>query len=471
VKVTKDKIENRQAYLTIEIEPPELEEGLKKAYNRLVQKTKVPGFRKGKAPRSILEQYMGKAALLEDAVEHMAPEAFDKAVEEQALKPIARPEIQLEKAEPVTYKIVVALEPVITLGDYHKIKMEPEAVVLKEEDLNKALENLRHQHAIWEPVDRQVNSHDTVIMDISSRVGDQPYINQNDAEFEVIKESEYPLKGFPEALLGMKKGAAKEFTLTFPPESKHAELAGKEVSFKVALKEIKQERLPEINDDFAKQVSPDLKSLDELKNKINENLKQIAVEKAKKDFEMKIISEIVKVSEVEYPSIMEEQEIDNLIRQQMQRWQMDEKGLDEYLQSIKKTPEQLREEMRPVASKSIKQSLVLSEIARTENIQLEKADLENEIQNMTKDIPSERKEKILEILQMPQSQINIASTIATRKTLALLTSMVQSTAADTKSETTAVEAQADVAGDETAEAETAAPKTKEKKTKKKEAQE
>jgi trigger factor len=466
VKVTKDKIENRQAYLTIEMESPEVEEGLKKAYNRLVQKAKIPGFRKGKTPRPILEQYLGKSALLEDAVEHMAPEAFEKAAKEQDLKPIARPEIQLEKVEPVTYKVVVALEPIIKLGDYHQVKMAPEAVQLKEEDLNKAIENLRHQHAIWEPVDRQVNSHDTVIMDIASQVGDQPYINQNDAEFEVVKESEYPMKGFPEELLGMKKGETKEFKLSFPADYNRAELAGKEVSFKVTMKEIKQERLPEINDDFAAQVNPDFKTLDDLKNKIKENLKQIAEEKAKRDFEQKVINEVVKISEVEYPAVMEEQEIDNLIQQQMQRWQMDEKGLDQYLQSIQKTPEQLREEMRPPASKSIKQSLVLTEVARTENVQIEKADLEKEIQNMTRDLPTERRGKILEILNMPQSQVNIASTIATRKTLEILTAMAQSPAAEAQTAAGAAPAES-----KSAETETEEMKLKEKKSRKKEAQE
>ena len=120
------------------MEPAEVEEGLTRAYNRLVKKANIPGFRKGKAPRPILEQYMGKGALLEDAVEHMAPDAYEKAVKEQDLKPIARPEIQLEKMEPVTYKMVVSLEPVIKLGDYHQIKMSPESVELKEEDINKA---------------------------------------------------------------------------------------------------------------------------------------------------------------------------------------------------------------------------------------------------------------------------------------------------------------------------------------------
>ena len=426
MKTTLDKTENRQAYLTVEMEPPEVEEGLKKAYSHLVQKANIPGFRKGKAPRAILEQYLGKAALMEDAVEHMAPEAYEKAVKEKELKPIARPDIQLEKLEPVTYKMVIALEPAIKLGDYHQVKMSPESIELKEEDLNNTLENLRHQHAIWEPVDRQVNSRDMVNLDIESQIGNQPYINQKDAQYEVVKDSEFPMKGFSEQLIGMKGGESKEFKLSFPQDFNRAELAGKEVSFKVTVKEIKQERLPEVNDDFSKQVNPDFKTVDDLRNKISENLKRLAEERAKANFERKVVDEIVKISEIEYPPIMEEEEIESLIQQQMRQWQMDEKGMDEYLKSIQKTPEQLREELRPAAIRNLKQSLVLTEVARAENIQVEKADLQNEIESMTRDVAADRKDKLVELLSLPQSQVNIASSIATRRTIEKLAEMAKS---------------------------------------------
>jgi trigger factor len=432
VKVTLDKTENRQAYMTIEMEPAEVEEGMKKAYNRLVQKYNIPGFRKGKAPRPILEQYIGKSALLEEAVESMAPDVYEKAAKEQDLKPYSRPEINLEKAEPVTYKVVVPLEPIVKLGDYRQIKLSQESIELKEEDVEKAIENLRHQHAIWEPADRQVNSRDMVNLDIESNIGDQPYINQKDAEYQVEKESEFPIKGFAEQLIGTKKGESKEFKLTFPAESQRAELAGKETSFKVTIKEIKQEKLPEVNDDLAKQVNPDFKNVEELRNKVREGLKNTAEEQSKKNFEQKIVDEVVKVSEVEYPVIMEEEEIDSLIQQQMRRWQMDEKGMDEYLKSIQKTGEQLREEFRSPAIRSLKQALVLTEVAKSENVKIETSDVEKEIENMTKDIAGDRKDKIIELLSSPQSQVSIASSIATRRTIDKLKEIVASPVATEK---------------------------------------
>lgn len=428
MKVTTEKIENRQAHMIIEMEPADLEEGLTKAYHRLVKKYAIPGFRKGKTPRPILEQYLGKEAFLEDAVENMAPEAYEKAVKEQDLKPIAQPEVHLDKQEPVTYKMIVPLEPVIKLGDYRSIRIAREPVQVKDEEVDAAIERLRRQHSVWEPVDRQVNSSDMVILDINSNIGDQPYINQENAEFEVVKDSEYPMKGFAEQLIGMKQGETKEFKLSFPEDYARNELAGKEAAFKISVKEIKQEKLPELNDELVKQINPDYKSVDELKTKVRESLQKASEENAKKDFEQKIVDAVVGMSEVEYPPIMEEGEIDSLIQQQMRRWQMDQKGMEQYLESIKKTGEQLREDLRPLAIRSIKQSLVMTQVAMDEKIQVEKEDLHNEMQDMTKGIAEDKKDKMLEILNNPQIQVNIASGIATRRTLDRLVEIATSPA-------------------------------------------
>ncbi|HSW57913.1 MAG TPA: trigger factor, partial [Dehalococcoidales bacterium] len=329
MKVSLDKTENRQAYLTVEMEQAELEEGLKKAYGRLVQKYAVPGFRKGKAPRPILEQYLGKGALLEDAVEQMAPAAFDKAAAEQNIKALARPEISLEKIEPVIYKMVVPLEPTVKLGDYKSVKVDKKSVELKEEDVTAAVEQLRHQHAAWDPADKAVDFGDMLNLDIESNIGDQPYINQKDAQFQVVRDSDFPIKGFSEELVGLKKEETKEFKLSFPADYARTEMAGKEVAFKIVVKEIKVEKLPELNDDFAKKVNAEYSGLEEMKTKLREGLQKNAEEAATRDYEQKIVNEVVQISEVEYPPIMEKEEIEALINQQMRRWQTDEKGLEE----------------------------------------------------------------------------------------------------------------------------------------------
>ncbi len=428
MKVTQEKIEARQAYLAIEMEPTEVEEGLKKAYSRLVQKANIPGFRKGKVPRPILEQYIGKEALLEDAVEHMIPDVFEKAVKEKELKPIARPEVQVEKMEPVTYKMVVPLEPVVKLGDYRTIKLTPESVELKEEDISKALEQIRREHSVWETVDRQINGRDKVTLDIDSHVGAQPYINQKDAEYEVIKDSEFPIKGFSEALIGMKKGETKEFKLSFPEDYGRPELAGKEASFKVTAKEVKQEKLVDLDDALAQKVNPEFKTVEDLKNKVISDLRETAEANAKRDFQQKILDALVEKSDIEFPPVLEEDELNNLINSEMRRWQMDEKGLDQYLQSINKTPEQFRDELRPSAVRSLKQSLAITEVARAENIKVEESDLTAEISNMTKGIPEQSKEQFIKLFSSPRSQASMGAAIATRRTITRLEEIVQASA-------------------------------------------
>jgi trigger factor len=426
VKVTVDKTENRQAYLTIEMEQIEVDEGLKKAYSHLVQKYNIPGFRKGKAPRPILEQYLGKEAFMEEAVEHMAPQAFEKACKEKDIHAIARPQIELEKMEPVIYKMTVPLEPLVKLGDYKSIRVAMEPVEVKDEDIEKTIEQIRKQHAIFDSVDRQVNSHDMLLLDIESHIGEQQYINQKEAEYEVEKGSEFPMKGFSEALIGSKKGDIKEFNLSFPTDYGRAELAGKEAAFKVTVKDVKEQKLPELNDELAAKVSPEFKTVADMRAKVVESLKNNAEDISKKKFQQKVIDEAVKISEVEYPVIMEEEEIDNLVGQQMQRWQMDAKGLDEYLASIKKTAAELREEFRPGAIRSLKQSLILTEIARGEDIKIEKEDIDAEIEGMTKELPSDRRQQLMQLLTVPQNQLNVASSVASRKTLERLLEIAQS---------------------------------------------
>jgi trigger factor len=428
VKVTKDKVENGQAYLTIEMEPAEVEEGLNKAYHRLVRKTSIPGFRKGKAPRAILEQFVGAAALMEDAVNHMAPEATDKAIQEQQLKIISRPEVELEKVEPIIYKAVIPLEPVIKLGEYKGVRVPAESVELKEEDTDKTLEALRHQHALWEPVERLVAYDDLAILDIESNVGTQPFINQKDAQYQVARDSEFPMKGFAEQVIGLKIGESKEFSLTFPSDLPREELAGKDVKFKVTVKEIKIEKLPEVNDEFAKLVNPEIKTIDELKERIRENIKHQAEDKAKTDYEKKVVEEVVKGSEAEFPPILVEEEIDRMIRDQMRRYQMDSKGMDEYLKSIKKTPEQLREELRPIATKSVKQSLVLSKIAEEEKVEIKEEDIKNEIDVMTQAFPDDKKAQMQSLLTSQEGVMSVASVIGTRKVLQKLTEIAKSPA-------------------------------------------
>ncbi|MDP2917675.1 MAG: trigger factor [Dehalococcoidia bacterium] len=419
MKVTREKTENSQAFLSIEMEPAEVETALDKAYRSLVQKASIPGFRKGKAPRFLLEQHLGKERLLEEAVNKMAPEVAEKAIKEQDLKVVARPQVELEKMEPVTFKVVVPMEPTVNLGDYHQVKIAPESVEFKQEDVDAAVDQLRHNHATWEPVERPVAYADMVILDIESHIGEQPFINQKDAQFHVAKDFDYPMPGFADQLVELKVGDSKEFALKFPDDYGRAELAGKEASFKIKVNEVKQEKMPEVNDEFAKQVSPELENAEALKEGITTRLKIQAEDVARATHEKKVLDAVADLAQVEFPPVLVEHEIDHMIEDQMRRWQMSEKGLDEYLKNIKKTAEQLRDELRPMATKRVKQSIVLTKVAEQEKIEVKDEDIKAEIEKMTADM-TKNKEEFTNLLNSPQSRISLANMIATRKTIARL---------------------------------------------------
>lgn len=421
MKVTNDKTENSQAFLTIEMEPAEVDESLEKSYHRLVQRAKIPGFRKGKAPRAVLERYLGKDGLLEDALNSLAPQACERAIKEQAIEAIAQPQIEVAQTAPVVFKAIVPLKPEVRLGDYHSIKAEPESVEVTEGNISDVIEQLRHQHATWEPVERPVDFGDLVVIDMESSIEDKPFINREGVQYQVLRDLSFPAPGFGEQLVGMKRNEDKEFKLQFPPDYPRNELAGKEPWFKVRVTEIKQEFLPELNDEFAKEINPDFKSLSLLRDQALSDLKLRAEEKARIDFEERVIDAVVNLAEVEFPPILVEVEIQRILNQRFQRGNQE---LEEYLRNFNKTEEELHEELHPLATKRVTQSLVLGKIVEEENIEVSGSEIDTEIESMTKDA-TENKDELLKVLNTPQARESIERTLITRKAIQRLVEIAQ----------------------------------------------
>ena len=431
MKVTNEKIENSQAFLTVEMEPAEVEKSLEESYHRLVKKTSIPGFRKGKAPRPMLERYIGKESLFEDALNNLLPEAYEKAIKEQEIEAFAQPHIEVTQTDPLMFKVTVPLVPEVKLGDYHRIRVKPEPVELTEDDVNAAIEQLRHQQATWEPVERPVDFNDLVILDIESHIEDKPFINQKGVQYQVVPNSVFPAPGFAEQLAGMKKDEEKEFKLKFPPDYARSELAGKEPSFKVRVTEIKQERLPELNDELAKEINPKFKTLDSLRKQVSADLRLGAERKAKVDFEDRVMEAVVDIAQVEFPPILVETEIDRLINQQLQRWQMGREGLEGYLKRVNKTEQELREELHPVATKRVTGSLVLGKIAEEVKIEVSDSEVGTEIKRLTKG-DAEKGDELQKYLNAPQSRESIRQMLITRKTIQRLVEIAEGSAVKTK---------------------------------------
>ena len=412
MKVSTENPGNCQTVLTIEAEASELDKSLDEAYHHLVNKVSIPGFRKGKAPRPILVQHIGKNNLLEEAFEHLIPELYKQAIESQELEPIARPEIEVVQTEPLVFKAIVSLKPDVKLGDYHSIKLEPSPVTkIANKEVIAATEEFRERQGAWVPVDRPVEPGDLVTMDIEASVEGKPWLNHKGILYEVDNDSRSPVLGFASHLQGAEKNKERTFSLTIPDDHQIEEMRGKEGVFKVTVTEIKEKQLPELDDELAQSAGYD--NLAAMKKKVAADLKAKAEAKNRSELRQKALDALVESSEVDYPPILEDEEISGLLRDEAQRLGFRE--LAEYLKRSKKTEEELRQELRPIAKRRLTQSLVLGRLAEEEKIEINSSEVDNKVGEIANG--AEDKEKAAQFFSLPQIRQSIEQSLHTQKTM------------------------------------------------------
>jgi len=427
MKVTQEKTENCQAFLTIEMEPAEMEESMEKAYRRLVKKTNVPGFRRGKAPRAMLERYVGRESILKDALNSLIPEACDRAIKEQEIRAFAQPSVEITQNEPLVFKATVPLVPNVELGNYREIRMEANPAQIGEENIDAVIDRLRHEQATWEPVERAVDYNDLVILDIDGTADGKSLIDRKGVEYLVRKDQPMPVPGFADQVRGMSINEEKEFDLHIPGDFPKKEIADKESHFRVKVIEVKQENLPEADDEFARGVEPGFEDMARLREHISEGLKNAAEERARGDLEERIIQAAIDQSKVEYPPFLVELEIDRLLEQQLRRWQAAGHNIDDYLANVNKTEEKLREELRPQADKKVIRSLVLGKISQEEKIEVSDADVNAEIEKTAGEASPERQAELKKYFSRPEPRNSIINLLTGRKTVQRLVEIASGT--------------------------------------------
>jgi len=382
MKVSAERLDNHKVRLEIELPQPEVAKAVDKAYQKLANKVNIPGFRKGKVPRKVLEMRIGKEALLDEAFEIMAGPAYSKALQEQSIDPVARPEIEvvtLQEDQPLVFKAVVIAKPDVTLGQYKELQVEQPAAEVSDEEVNKQLESQRTRHAkMVVAEDAALQNGDFAIIDFAGFIDGQPF-KGGDAEgypLEVGSGSFIP--GFEEQLIGAKAGDAREVKVGFPADYFVPELAGKEANFKVKINDVKRKELPELDDDFAKEVS-EFTSLEELKADTKNKLEQAAKQKADRDYKNNIVKTAVDNATVDIPDIMIEKRIDNMIEDFDVNLQNRGLSLDKYLEYAKTDLNTMRDSYRESAQQSVKTDLVLEAVAKAESVEVKSEDLETEI--------------------------------------------------------------------------------------------
>ena len=433
MKVTKEKIEERQAYLIVETDEADMTPALADATRRLAQKTTIPGFRKGKAPTNLIEKYVGKSTILEEAIDRMLPQVYEQALKEQEIEPYAQPNVEITQLEPLAFKATVPLFPVVELGDYKDIRLEPLKLEVTDERIEAVMEQLRHQYATWEPVERPVQFDDMITADILGEVDEKPYIRKVGAQTQVVKDSISPAPGFAEQVVGMNKDEEKEFTLTFPEDYLNKDVAGKEGHFKVKISEIKEEKLPDVNDELAAQIDEKFKTVADLREEIVTSLTSQAEENMRMDLEERVINVAIQQSKIEYPPVTVTVETDRIMSEQQRQLQAAGRAMEDYLKNIGKTEEQMRSDLEPIARKNIQASLVLGKIAEEETIEVTEEDIQNGLKNMVKNVPEEQRDMYMQILDTPQTRQSLSSSLKTRKTIERLTDIAKT--ADDKPKT------------------------------------
>jgi len=412
MKVTAETLEDSQVALNIEAEAGELNKAMDEAYRRLVNKVSVPGFRKGKAPRFILEQHIGKGSLLEEALEQLIPQLYKEAIDSQKIEPIDQPQVEIIQTEPVVFKAVVPVKPTVELGDYRNIKLQPEPIEITDEEIDAAVELKRQEQAILTPVDRPVQFGDMVTMNIEANIEEKPFLNHKDIVYEVNKGSQVPLPGFAEKLKGAKKGKGKDFTLIMPLDHRVKEFAGKECFFKVAVTEVKEKQLPELDDEFSQTCGYD--NLTSMKEALYVDLKDKAKQLGEQRLSETAVDAVVETSQVHYPPILENKEIDRILEREAHRLGFTK--LNDYLNATNLTEEKLRDSLRPTVKKQIARLIVLDEIARIEKIEINESEVDNQIDEMVKSEEGEG-EKIRQFLQLPHMKESMRESLRRNKTV------------------------------------------------------
>jgi trigger factor len=275
------------------------------------------------------------------------------------------------------------------------------------------------------------------VMDINSEVEEKPFVKKLGAQYQILRDSVSPAPGFAEQLVGMKKEEEKDFKLKLPEDYLQNELAGKEASFNVKVSEIKEEKLPELDDELAQQISAEYNTLDVLREEVSKSLKQRGEERARMDFEEQVVNAVVEQAQMSFPPVLVEMEINRILNEQARQLQISGRGLEEYLSSVNKTEEEMREELRPVATRNIQASLVLGKVAEEEKIEVEDSEIDTQIDSMTTGVADDKKDELRKLMGTPQTRRSIQQQLLTRKAIERLADIAkgpEATGIETKEE-------------------------------------
>ena len=386
MKVTVENGENQQVTLTIEVEAAEVNKAVDQACKRLANRVSIPGFRKGKAPRMIVERHVGKDAVLQEAFDIVAPKALSKAFDEQKIDPVTRPSVDietLEEGKDLVFKATVTPRPEVKLGDYKGLNVPKDEVNITDEDVEKQLKTFQDRQGklVDAPEGAEVKDGDFTTLDFKGFVDGEAFDGGEGKDYPLQIGSNSFIPGFEDQLVGAKIGEERDVNVKFPEEYHAKELAGKDATFKCTIRSIKTKELPAIDDELAKKVSK-FETLDELKADIRKNLEENAERTAENDQKSAAIEMATNNITVDIPAVMIDNRVTAMIQEMAMRLEQQGMKLEQYLQYAGTDIAKLREQYRETAEKNVKTDLMLEEVAKAEDIKVEAKDLDEEVAAM-----------------------------------------------------------------------------------------
>ena len=391
-----------QAELTITVDKETVAKAINKAYLKIAKQVDIPGFRKGKVPKFVLEQKIGKGAILEEAIEIMMSPAYAQAISEEGLEPVARPEVEIISAgedEEFVFKATAVLQPEPKFGEYKGLKLTKTETSVTKKDIENHIEHVRERHSkMINTEDGIVEEGDIVMIDYKGSIDGVEFPGGSAEKYPLGIGSDTFIPGFEEQLKGHKCGEDVEVNVTFPEDYHAEDLKGKPAVFAVHIGEVRKKELPELTDDFVKLISP-TETVADYKKHVEEELKEQAARTAEEDLKNQAIEALLEITDVVIPDVMIDEKVESFINDMNNRLSQQGLNLEQYLQYIGKTMDELKEENRPSAEKSVKTEVALLGVAKAEGIEATQVDVDAEVAKvalMTNSKPEDIKDRLME---------------------------------------------------------------------------
>ena len=414
MKVTLERLPESRVQLQIEIDEERLEKSLDSAYKRIAQKNRFPGFRPGKAPRPIVERAVGREGLIREALDRLVPDAYNEAIETEDVDAIGQPELAIDQFEPVKFTAIVPVRPSVELNDYRSIRVERDAVEVTPEMVQEQLTLLQRRHATHVPVDRAVQWNDVLIADVNGEVDGDQFLQDDNAEFPLREGQVLFLEGLADAFVGMTKGETKEFTFPVPEDFRVERLQGKDAKFTLHIREVKEEKLPELDDEFAAMINAEeFENFEALRARIESDLQKSLEQDATTKQRNEAVDKLVEVATLEYPKLLVEHEIDHLIGEATGN---DRAQYQSYLRTVGRSEAEFREIWREAAELRVRRSLVLQRLQETEGLDVSVEEVNEELDSLVAPMGDDG-ERFRQMFASEEGVATIRRNLLSRKTL------------------------------------------------------